>query len=316
VLNLTHLRVFRAVCETNSISHAARSLHISQPAASKQLAELENHLGVALLERRPRGVRLTAAGEVLGRHARRLFQEEAAAESALEALLGMELGHLSVAASTTIGSHIVPRIFGELHAAHPKLELTLQIGNASRVEELVLGGELDLGLSEGSVSSESLSVEVFTHDEMVLIAAPDHPLARDAGQGALHAEALRGQAFIVRESGSGTREVVDEALGRRDIPVRRVMSLGSTEAVKNAVAMGLGVALVSSLTLELELESGRLRAIPIADLSIRRALHLLTLEGKPPSPAAGEFLRLLRARRPRDVADAGDVVLMARHHEQ
>jgi len=297
VLNLNHLRVFRAVCETNSITHAARRLHISQPAASKQLTELESHLGVTLVERLSRGVRLTAAGEVLGRHARRLFQEEEAAESALEALLGLELGHLSVAASTTIGSYIVPSVFGELHAAHPNVRLQLEIGNAAHVESLVLEGQLDLGLSEGRVASEHLHAEVFAHDEMVLIAAPTHPLARQA-EGGIRVEALRGQSFIVRERGSGTREVVEEALERHGLHVTPAMSLGSTEAIKNAVAIGLGVALVSSLTLELELESGRLRRIPIADLSIQRALHLVTLEGKPPSPAAAEFLRLLRARQP------------------
>jgi DNA-binding transcriptional LysR family regulator len=299
VLNLNHLRVFRAVCETNSVTHAARRLHISQPAASKQLAELEGHLGVALVERLPRGVRLTAAGEVLGRHARRLFQEEEAAEAALEAVLGLELGHLSVAASTTIGSYIVPGVFGALHSAHSNVKLQLEIGNAARVEELVLEGQLDLGLSEGLVASDSLHVEVFTHDEMVLIVSPSHSFVRDAGRGPLPAALLGGQSFIVRERGSGTREVVEDALQRHGIPVAPVMSLGSTEAIKNAVAIGLGVALVSSLTLELELQIGRLCVIPLADLRIRRALHLVTLEGKPPSPAAAEFLRLLRLRYPR-----------------
>jgi DNA-binding transcriptional LysR family regulator len=134
---------------------------------------------------------------------------------------------------------------------------------------------------------------------MVLIAAPSYPLVELAGPGGVAAQALEGVPFLVRERGSGTREVVEAALERRGLRVAPVMTLGSTEAIKNAVAQGLGVALVSSLTIELELSSGRLTAIPLADLSIRRALHLLTLEGKPPSPAAAEFLRLLRARHPR-----------------
>ena len=248
---------------------------------------------MTLVERLSRGVRLTAAGEVLGRHARRLFQEEEAAEAALEALLGLELGHLAIAASTTIGSYILPSVFGVLHAAHPNVRLQLEIGNAAHVESLVLEGQLDLGLSEGRVSSEPLHAEVFAHDEMVLIVAPGHPLAREAE---IDIEQLRGQPFIVRERGSGTREVVEEALERHGLPVTPAMSLGSTEAVKRAVALGLGVALVSSLTLEHELENGRLRVVPIADFSLRRPLHLVTLEGKPPSPAAAEFLRLLRER--------------------
>jgi len=298
VLNLTHLRVFRAVCETNSITHAARQLHISQPAASKQLAELEQHVGVALVERRARGVRLTAAGEILGRHARRLFHEEEAAEAALQALLGLELGQLSLAASTTIGSYIVPAVFGALHAAHPGVTLELEIGNAARVEELVLAGQIDLGLSEGLVSSRNLLAEVFTRDEMVLIVAPGHALAQRTEPGGIDPGLLAGLPFIFRERGSGTREVVEGALAQRGVEVAPVMTLGSTEAIKNAVARGLGVALVSSLTIELELASGRLRAVELAGPRIRRALHLLTLEGKPPSPAVTEFLRLLRERHP------------------
>lgn len=254
-------------------------------------------MGVPLVERLSRGVRLTAAGEVLGRHARRLFQEEEAAEAALEALLGLELGHLAIAASTTIGSYIIPSVFGALHAAHPKVRLQLEIGNAAHVESLVLEGQLDLGLSEGRVSSEHLHAEVFAHDEMLLVMAPDYPLARQA-PGGVRIDDLRGQPFIVRERGSGTREVVEEALARHGLPITPVMSLGSTEAVKRAVGLGLGVALVSSLTLELELQSGRLRVVPIADFRLERPLHLVTLEGKPPSPAAAEFLRLLRARYP------------------
>jgi DNA-binding transcriptional LysR family regulator len=299
VLNLNHLRVFRSVCETNSITEAARQLHISQPAASKQLAELESHLGLTLVERRPRGVRLTAAGEVLARHARRLFQEEAAAETALDALLGLDLGQLSVAASTTIGSYIVPFVFGEIHAAHPHVRLSLEIANAARVEELVLEGQLDLGLSEGRVVSEHLQVEVFARDEMVLIAAPDHPLVGESRGGKLSAQALTGRPLLMREPGSGTREVVQEALVQANIRVSAAMTLGSTEAIKNAVAGGLGIAFVSGLTLELERATRRLEVIELADLSIDRALHLLTLEGKTPSPAALEFKGLLRARYPR-----------------
>lgn len=300
VVNLNHLRVFRAVCETNSITAAARLLRISQPAASKQLADLEVALGVALVERRSRGVRLTAAGEVLSRHARRLFQEEQAAEAALEALMGLESGHLAVASSTTIGSYIVPAVFGELHAAHPHIRLELEIGNAARVEELVLEGQLDLGLSEGLVSSDALEVEIFAHDQMVLIVAPGHPLA--AGARAVTEAELRVLPIIVRERGSGTREVVEDALARRGIDISPVMSLGSTEAIKNAVAEGLGAALVSQLALNLELQSGRLCALEVEGLSIRRALHLLTLESKPASPVAREFLRLLRLRYPSDAA--------------
>ncbi|MEO8180864.1 MAG: LysR family transcriptional regulator [Deltaproteobacteria bacterium] len=301
-LNLNQLRVFRAVLECNSITEAARILRISQPAASKQLAELEASLGVSLVERRSRGVRLTAAGEVLSRHTWRLFQEEEAAERALQALLGLELGQLAVGASTTIGNYIVPGLFGELHRAHPNVNLELEIGNTARIREQLIEGRVDLGLTEGLIASgsrqlEALNVEVFTHDEMVLVIAPSHPLATEIGS--IGARALERLPFIVRERGSGTREVVEDALARRQITIQPVMSLGSTEAVKSAVAAGLGAAFVSRLTLDLELSSGLLRVLELEDFPLRRALSLLTLEGKPPSPAATEFLRLLQARYPK-----------------
>jgi DNA-binding transcriptional LysR family regulator len=273
-------------------------LRISQPAVSKQLADLESSLGVALVDRLSRGVRLTAAGEVLGRHARRLFQEEEAAETALRSLLGLELGQLAVGASTTIGNYIVPPLFGELHKSHPGVTLELQIANATRIQEQLLEGLLDVGLSEGFVAGGALAIEVFAHDEMVLILAPSHPLASSASR-RIHRDDLSRLPFIVRERGSGTRDVVEDALGRRGISIEPVMSLGSTEAVKNAVANGLGAAFVSRLTLDLELASGRLALLDVEDLRIPRELRLLTLEGKQPSPAAREFLRLLRERYPR-----------------
>jgi DNA-binding transcriptional LysR family regulator len=172
--------------------------------------------------------------------------------------------------------------------------LQLEIGNAASIQEQLLAGHLDLGLSEGLVASDGLQIEIFAHDEMVLIVAPDHPLSRAAEGGSIDQERLLGQPFIVRERGSGTREVVEDALARRGITLSPVMSLGSTEAIKRAVAEGLGAAFVSRLTVELELASGRLRTLALNESSIQRALRLLMLEGKPPSPAACEFLRLLR----------------------
>lgn len=293
-LNLNQLRVFRSVCDAGSITGAARELRISQPAASKQLAELEASLGVTLVDRLPRGVRLTAGGEILRRHAQRLFQEEEAAERAVRDLLGLERGSLAVGASTTIGSYLIPSIFGALHARHPQVTLELAIGNTAHVQQLLLEGRLDVGVTEGSLPSEGLSSEVFARDEMVLIVSPSHPLAARAAVGGVDPQELVELPFVVREVGSGTREVVEEALARRHIRVTPVMTLGSTEAIKNAVARGFGAAIVSCWTVELEVASGRLVPLPLRGFSVHRDLHLSTLSGKEPSPASREFMRALR----------------------
>jgi DNA-binding transcriptional LysR family regulator len=299
-MNLNQLRVFRAVLDQGSITQAARALRISQPAVSKQLAELEASLGAPLVDRLPRGIRLTAAGEVLSDFVRRIFQEERAAELALGEFLGLRQGALSVGASSTIGSYLIPQVFGDFHALHPTVGLELGIGNTRTIQSHVLEGQHDVGLTEGFATSDALDIEVLSHDEMVLITSPDHELTRHRS---VDPKRLSELPFIARERGSGTRDVIEAALYDHGVRLRPVMTLGSTEAVKNAVARGLGVAMVSRLTVALELELGRLSEVKVDGLKIRRALHLLTLRGKHPSPAAREFLRLLKLRfSPRRVA--------------
>lgn len=294
-LNLNHLRIFQAVLEQGSITGAAHALRISQPAVSRQLAEFESALGTRLVDRLPRGIRATAAGQVLGERARRIFAEEKAAEHDLGELLGLHQGRLAIGASTTIGSYLVPQVLGDFGQRHPGIVLDLQISNTRAIQSEVLDGSLDLGLTEGFADAEALDVKVFMHDEMVLVAGPDAvgPLA---GVSSVRPEDLLKVPFIMREAGSGTRDVIEAALAGRGVVLRPTMCLGSTEAVKNAVARGLGVAIVSRLAITLECEVGRLREVALEGLSIHRALHRLTLRGKRRSPAAAEFLALLDER--------------------
>lgn len=295
-LNLNHLRIFRTVLDRGSITAAAEALRISQPAVSRQLSEFEATLGTRLVDRLPRGIRATAAGALLDEHARRIFAEEKAAERDLAELLGLERGRLAIGASTTIGSYLVPPVFLDFSRQHPGISLELEIGNTRSIQNDVLAGGLDLGLTEGFVETDALDVRVFLHDAMVLIAGPDEPGRLLAGVRSLRAKDLVDLPFIVREQGSGTREVIDAALAERGVFRTNMTQLGGTEAIKNAVACGLGVAIVSRLAIEAECKVGRLRIVEVKDLVVRRALHCLSLRGKQPSPAAGEFLRLLHAR--------------------
>ena len=296
-MNLNHLRTFAVIARAGNVTRAARRLNISQPAVSKQLGELEQDLGVSLFDRLPRGMRLTAAGEVLQTHAQRILAAEQAAHTELHELSTLGRGRLAIGASTTIGGYLVPSLFGAFRRAHPAVELSLDIANTAVVQSAVLRDQLDLGLTEGFVSSDQLEVEVVAHDEMVAIAAAGHPAAR---AGALQARDLLALPFIMREPGSGTRDVIEAALARKGLRIAPIMSLGSTEAVKNAVASGLGVALVSRLTAALELNAGRLAELKLADLRIRRPLHLIRLSGKQPSPAVRAFIDLLRGRPEQD----------------
>lgn len=289
-MNLNQLRVFAAVAREQSITAAAKALKISQPAVSKQLAELEQTVGTALVDRLPRGIRLTEAGSVLNEHARRIFQSEAAAEAELGQLLGLERGRLAVGASTTIGNYLIPELYGRFHKAYPKVVLELEIANTAVIQEKVKEDRLDLGLTEGFVEAEGLSVHVAAHDEMVMIVAPRSPLLKKSP---IDVKTLQQLPMLMREHGSGTRDVIEAALAKKGVLIQPAMSLGSTEALKRAVAAGLGAAIVSRLAVELELRVGVLAAVQIADLDIRRALHLVTLRGKTPSPAAAAFIGLL-----------------------
>jgi len=303
-MNLNHLRVFASVAEHGSLTRAARALQVSQPAISKQLGDLEQDVGALLVDRLPRGVRLTAAGEVLFAHAQRILQSERAAQTELRELAELEAGRLSIGASTTIGSYFVPSLFGDLHRAHPRVQLELRIANTEAIQEAVLANRLDLGLTEGFVASDALSVERLAVDELIAIAAPGHAVLKRAP---LLARALEQLPLLMREPGSGSRAVVEAALLDRGLRVQPIMSLGSTEALKNAVLHELGIAIVSRLTVEYELRTGRLAELAISDLRIRRDLHLVTLHGKRNSPAATAFIDLLRRRQRDDPTQRGDV---------
>jgi DNA-binding transcriptional LysR family regulator len=299
-MNLNQLRVFHAVAQLGSISGAARLLRVSQPAVSKQLAELESSIGAPLVDRLPRGVRLTRIGRALEEHAARLFGAERAAELELASLTGAGGARFSVGASTTIGSYLVPQLFGALRRLHPELQLSLEIGNTTAIHELVERDRVDLGLTEGLETTDALSSQVFSSDELVAVAAPGHAF----GSAPLELARFLEQPLILRERGSGTREVLESALVERGLSATPALELGSTEAIKNAVAQGLGIAFVSGLALELELGTARLVRVRLADFSLRRNLHVVELRHRSPSPVAQSFKELLRApveaRRARD----------------
>lgn len=289
-MNLHHLRAFAAVAAAGNVTRAARALHTSQPAVSKQLAELELSLGTTLLDRLPRGVRLTEAGEVLLGHAERIFAAERAAEADLAELSGLMRGRLSVGASTTIGSYLLPSVFGAFNRGHPQVKLELEIANTAIIQSLVIDDRIDLGFIEGFVASEQLEVEVVHHDEMVAIASTDHFLLKRAK---VSCRDLARVPFISRERGSGTRDVIEAALRGRGVEIEPVMALGSTEAVKKAVASGLGVAIVSRLTVEHELAAQQLTRVDLSDLVVKRALYMIQRKGKRESPAVEAFIALL-----------------------
>lgn len=272
------------------MSRAAERLFISQPAVSKQIGELEAALGVSLFDRLPRGLRLSAAGEALAGHARRLFAVEAEAEQAISEIKGLVQGKLTIGASLTVGGYLLPKLLGAYHKQYPGITLQLEIANTQIVQQKLRENALDFGLTEGFADDPALDAEIFAEDTLTAIVPPGHPLL---GEPSVTAARFCAEPLLLREPGSGTREVVERALLHREIIVRPALSLGSTEAIKQGVMAGLGVAIVSRLALETELTLGLLYPLPLSDLAIVRPLHLARLRGKSNSAAAQAFLRLL-----------------------
>lgn len=290
-MNLHLLRLFAAVATHGSFSRAAEVLHISQPAVSRGVREFEAQVGSRLLERGPGGVAPTEAGQVLMRHATALFTAERAAEEDLAALRGLARGSLSIGASTTIGTWFLPPLLGAFHLAHPAIELRLRSANTSAIAALLLARELDVALVEGPVEHPGIAVRPWREDRLVVVAAPTHPLAR--GGTPVATAALGDAVLIEREPGSGTREVARAALSRHGVRPRQILEVGGTETVKQVVAAGMGIGIVSEAAVADQLALGSLVVVQVRDFTMSRMLSRLSLPDRRPSPAAAAFERLL-----------------------
>ena len=285
-INLNLLRSFYFVAEAGSISKAAEAAHISQPALSKAVRELEKQLGMPLMERTARGVVLTGAGEALREHARAIFELERAAEEAVAAHRNLEGGVLRIGASTTLSTYVLPPLLGEFARLHPHLTLRLARENTRHIEELLVSYRLDVAIVEGPPHDERLLSRAWREEELVCVCAPDHPLS---GRELVWPEELRHHKWVVREEGSGTREVIERALRPHGLPPSDALEIGGAEAVKQAVAAGLGLAIVSRAAAADQLALGKLIVLPLAEIELRRPFYILSLPKRPPSPAARQF---------------------------
>jgi DNA-binding transcriptional LysR family regulator len=290
-LNFHLMRLFAAVARLKSFSKAAETLHISQPAVSKGVREFEAQIGAALFERSGGSLKLTEAGELLARYADGLFASERVVEQELAMLRGLRSGSLSVGASTTIATYLLPSILGAFHQAYPGVRLKMTSANTKAIAKLLLEGDIEIALVEGPVSDPHLRSIPWRRDHMVLIVSPSHPLAL------LHEpidiSALSNQVWILREPGSGSLEVVLGVLKKYGIQPSDTLELGSSEAIKQAVAAKLGVAIVSGAVASDQIALGKLKAMSVKELSVHRLFAKLVVDGRRPSAAARALDRYL-----------------------
>ncbi len=292
-MNLHHLEIFHAIAESGSLTIAAKRMHISQPAISRQLKWFENRLGVVLFERLPRGMRLTHAGEILRDYAARIFDLERAAEAAMRDIAHVDRGELPIAASNTIGTYLLPTWLVEFRQRHPRIAVSVFVGNTEQVAAGVADWRFAFGFIEGPLHDDMLKVERLLHDEIVPVAAANAGFMTGRR---LHARSLATLPVLAREPGSGTRELVMKMLASLDIVPTNVLCLGNTEALKQATVRGGGIAWLPRVCMEAELSSGALVPIKWPGLLIRRPLNIVSHPGAHVSPAAKVFLNLVRAR--------------------
>ncbi len=292
-MNLHQLRIFSTVARLASFSRAAEALHISQPSVSIQVADLERALGVELFEQLGKRIYLTDNGRVLDDYAHRILTLVDEAQDAVAEVTELHRGRLAVGASTTPGTYLLPKVLGRYEERFPKIAVTLEIANARRIQERLLRNELDVGVVGWVASSQNFVIQPLLDDELVVVASPRNPLAAAGG---MPVAALRDHRVILRERGSGTREAIETALREVEIELTPVMELGSIEAIKETVAEGLGITILSRLAVASEVAAGRLAIVPVTDLMLKRVLTIVYHRDKRLSPAILVFLEMLRAR--------------------
>ncbi len=290
-MNISQLRAFVAVAEHGSFSAAARSLGISQPAVTMQVRGLEADLGTTLLDRRYRVNEPTESGRALLTHARLILAQIEEARDEIDRMSDHVGGHLHIAASTTPGQYLMPRLLGGFLDRNPEVGVTLTIADSTEVAAAVDAGRAALGMTGAEVRTARSASEPAGSDEVVLIAPPGHPATRSAS-----AADLARCRFIMREGGSGTRLVAEEALrgaGLEPDELDTALELGTNEAIVNAVEAGLGIGPVSRWAADKALELGTVEIVPAKGFPVRRPFFVVVPRG-PLSRAAEAFVAHLR----------------------
>lgn len=275
------LKVFYTVAKSQSFTKAAAELFITQPAVTKHIKLLEEHLGTRLFERAGHTILLTTTGEVLFKYAHEIFHLYQEAYFELGALKNQNQGQLRLGASTTIAQYLIAPVLASFHEKFPTIQLNLINGNTELIESLVLSKSIDLGIVEGKKHNSGLKYVDFVKDELVAVV---HTKSRLARLSSLRLTDLMGLSLVLRERGSGTLEVIESALkeqGIRFANLHIVMHLGSTESIKSFLEHSNTLSFLSVRAIQKEVQHGELKILPIDDFKIPRTFSFIHLQGQP-----------------------------------
>ncbi|MFN3884892.1 MAG: LysR family transcriptional regulator [Rhodocyclaceae bacterium] len=293
-VTLRQLRVFESVARHLSFSRAAEELHLTQPAVSMQVKQLEEQAGLPLTEMIGKKVYLTQAGEELARHARRIAQQLREAEEALDALKGVKGGRLSLGVIST-AKYFAPRLLAEYRRRQPGIEIDFWVSNRETIVRLLADNEIDLAIMGQPPQEFATIAATFADHPLVIIAAPEHPLAT---RKKIAPAQLEAETFIIREPGSGTRAAMERFFTDNGFRPRQMMEMVGNETVKQAVMAGLGLAFISAHTVALECEVGRLVELPVTGTPVMRRWFVVHRAEKALPPVAESFREFLLAEAP------------------
>jgi DNA-binding transcriptional LysR family regulator len=269
------LKTFITVVRCGSLTQAAKELFVSQPAVTLQIHKLEQEYKETLLYRRVRGIELTPTGKVLYEYAKRISHLYDEAIEEIGALNGEIRGTLRIGATLTVGEYFLPPVLGRFKEEHPATDILLEIENTRRVVDQVAAGNLDCGLVEGPFENGLIYSEKLTDDELVFVCSSKHKLANAPE---IDLNTLSREAFILREPGSGTRKVFEDALkkaGFDPAQLKVLIQLGTTQTIKSLVAENIGVTVTSERTVRNEIQQGILKKIPVPALDLRRLFQFI-----------------------------------------
>jgi DNA-binding transcriptional LysR family regulator len=295
-MNFQHVRAFCAIVDEKSFSRAADSLHLTQPTISSQIQALEKYLGTRVFERSAQGIALTQAGRTFRPYAFQMLELAERAREAVEQVQGLARGQLEVGASSVPGHYILPPLLVDFKQRAPGVTVALTVANSHDIRTGVHDGLFELGVVGEKVRDERLTFEAVLEDELVAVMRPSHPLAE---RPALCPAELMEWPLILREQGSGTRATFERALGRAGLPLERLkvwLELGSTEAVKAAVRTTDAISVLSRWAIDDEVQSGLLKAAPLAELDVSRSFFLVWRTHGYLSIASERFSELVRGR--------------------
>ncbi len=286
---IRQLQVFEAVARNLSFTKAAEELHLTQPAVSMQIKQLESSINLPLFEQVGKKIYLTEPGRVLLGHSERVSECLSAARNELNDMLGTDGGRLRIGIVSTV-NYFAARLLAEFTGAFPGVQITLDVTNRREILQKLEHNDPDIVLMGKPPADLDVVAEPFKRNPLIVIAAPTHPLAQ---RKRLSPSDLDGLSFVTREVGSGTRNAMERFFSDHDIAPGRTMEMTGNEAIKQSVEAGIGLAVVSRHTVELELDVGRLVELPVKGFPINRKWYIVHRVGKRLSPTVKEFRKFV-----------------------